>query len=241
VSSIVGLLELSLGNTLAAVAQLERCARQAAKRHLAHPPTLPYQPDLVEALSAAGCDRDAQAAADLLIEHAQRTQSPWGLATSSRCQGILGTENEFEQHFLAALALHDRVPSEFERARTELCYGERLRRARQRADARQHLASALTVFEQFGAKPWAERARRELQATCATTRPRGDPAAADRLTAQELRVALLLADGASTREAAARLFLSPKTIESHLGRVYRKLGVRNRAQLAITLTRPAAP
>ena len=142
--------------------------------------------------------------------------------------------------FLGALALHDRVPSAFERARTQLCFGERLRRGRRRADARQHLASALAVFDQFEATPWAERARRELQATGATARPRRDPTTADRLTAQELRVSLMIADGATNREAAAQLFLSPKTIEAHLGRAYRKLGVHNRAQLASTLTRQAA-
>jgi DNA-binding CsgD family transcriptional regulator len=117
-----------------------------------------------------------------------------------------------------------------------LCFGERLRRGRRRTDARQHLASALAVFEQYGAQPWADRASRELQATGASARPRRDPAAVDRLTAQELRVALVIADGASTREAAAQLFLSPKTIEAHLGRAYRKLGVHNRAQLATILT-----
>jgi len=234
--SVIGLLELGIGNTSEAVAQLERCARMATENHLGHPPTVPYEPDLVEALRAAGRDLDARAAADLLEERARRTQSPWGLATAGRCRALLAGEDEFEQHFLAALALHEHVPSPFERARTELCFGERLRRGRRRADARPHLASALAVFEQYGATPSIERARRELQATGATARPRRDAAAVDRLTAQELRVALLIADGASTGEAATQLFLSPKTIEAHLGRVYRKLGVHNRAQLATTLT-----
>ena len=238
--SVAGLLELSLGNISEAVEQLERCSRREAEAHLGYPPTVPYEPDLVEALWAAGRDQDARAAAEVLNEHARRTQSPWGIATARRCRGLLASEDDFEDEFLAALTLHERVPSAFELARTELCYGERLRRGRRRKDARQHLASALAVFEQFGAKPWAERASRELQATGATARPRRDPAAADRLTAQELRKALMMADGATTREAAAQLFLSPKTIEAHLGRAYRKLGVHNRAQLAITLTREAA-
>jgi len=240
VPSAAGLLELGLGNNLEAVAQLEQSFRQAADSHLGHPAAVPYEPDLVEALWAAGRNRDADAAADLLNQRAKRTESPWALATARRCQGLLAGEDEFEEHFLAALALHDRVPSPFERARTQLCYGERLRRGRRRADARQYLASALAVFEQYGARPWADRARRELQATGATARPRGDPAAVDRLTAQELRVALLIADGATTRQAATQLFLSPKTIEAHLGRAYRKLGVHNRAQLATTLTPQAA-
>jgi DNA-binding CsgD family transcriptional regulator len=240
VSSVAGLLELSLGNIPEAVERLERCSRQAARAHLGHPPSVPYEPDLVEALWAAGCHQDARAAADLLSERAQRCGSPWGLATASRCRGLLAGEDEFEHEFLGALALHDRVPSAFERARTQLCFGERLRRGRRRADARQHLGSALAVFDQFEATPWAARARRELQATGATARPRRDPTTADRLTAQELRVSLMIADGATNREAAAQLFLSPKTIEAHLGRAYRKLGVHNRAQLASTLTRQAA-
>jgi DNA-binding NarL/FixJ family response regulator len=104
-------------------------------------------------------------------------------------------------------------------------------------DARAHLASALTIFERFGAEPWAERARRELIATGLTARRRRDATTADRLTPQELRVALLIAEGATVREAAVQLFLSPKTIEKHLGGAYRKLNIRNRAQLARTLTR----
>ncbi len=240
VSSVAGLLELSLGNIPQAVEQLERCSRQAAGAQLGYPPTVPYEPDLVEALWAAGRDRDARGAARALDGHAHGTQSPWGLATARRCHGLLASEESFEGEFEAALALHDRVPSPFERARTELSYGERLRRTRRRADSRQYLASALAVFEQLGAEPWAERARRELQVTGAIARPRGDPTAVDRLTAQELRVALMIAEGATVRETATQLVLSSKTIEAHLGRAYRKLGVHNRAQLATTLTRRGA-
>lgn len=236
VSSVIGLLELSIGNVPQAVAHLERCARQAADAQLGYPPTVPYEPDLVEALWAAGRQDDARAAAAALAERAHRTESSWGIATARRCQGLLADDDEFEAEFEAALALHDRVPSAFERARTELCYGERLRRGRQRADSRRHLASAVAVFEDYGAKPWAERAHRELEATGATARPRRDPGAIDRLTAQELRVALMIAEGATIREAAGHLVLSPKTIEAHLGRAYRKLGVHNRAQLATILS-----
>ena len=239
-SSALGLLELGLGNLRGAVEQLQQCPQHAETIGFGHPNIVRYEPDLVEALHAAGDDPRARGVADLLALRAERVQSPWGLATAARCRGILTVDEEFEGEFLVALSLHEEVPSPFERARTELCFGERLRRGRRRADAREHLASALGVFEQFGASPWAERARRELQASGATARPRRDPAAVDRLTAQELRVALMIADGATTREAAAQLFLSPKTIEAHLGRAYRKLGVHNRAQLTATLTRQAA-
>lgn len=142
---------------------------------------------------------------------------------------MLDTSNEWQDAFERALALHDQVPAPFERARTELCYGERLRRSRKRVDSRARLRSALETFDALGAEPWAERARAELHASGETARRRSTPV--DALTAQELAVARLVAGGASNREAAATLFVSPKTIEFHLGHVYRKLGVRSRTEL----------
>jgi len=132
--------------------------------------------------------------------------------------------------FDVALDLHDRDPSAFERARTELCYGERLRRAGDRRLARVHLRSALDAFETIGARAWAARVRTELQATGERLRAR-DPTAAEQLTAQELQIALAVADGLTNRAAAARLFLSPKTVEFHLTRIYRKLGIHSRSEL----------
>ena len=120
----------------------------------------------------------------------------------------------------------------FERARTQLALGERLRRAKQRAEAREPLTAALDEFERLGARPWAERARTELRATGGPAAGRRAPAAADQLTPHELQIAVLVAQGMTNREAAAALFLSPKTIEYHLGQIYRKLDVRGRAQLA---------
>jgi DNA-binding NarL/FixJ family response regulator len=128
------------------------------------------------------------------------------------------------------MALHARTEMPFERARTELCYGERLRRARRRAEARDQLHAALETFQRLGAEPWADRARNELRATGETVRR--DPSASDELTLQELQVALKVAEGATNREAAAAMFLSPKTIEAHLSRIYSKLGVRSRTELA---------
>jgi DNA-binding CsgD family transcriptional regulator len=133
--------------------------------------------------------------------------------------------------FEAALALHASLPMPFERARTLLVLGERLRRARQRAEARAPLQEALDAFERLGARPWAERARTELRATGQPSGRRSE-AAAEQLTPHELQIALLVAQGMTNREAAAALFLSPKTIEYHLGQIYRKLDVRGRAQLA---------
>ncbi|NKY40801.1 helix-turn-helix transcriptional regulator, partial [Cellulomonas septica] len=136
--------------------------------------------------------------------------------------------------FGAALAAHARTPDVFETARTQLAYGSRLRRARRRTDARPHLRDALTTFDALGAAPWADQAVAELRATGATAHRR-DVTGLDHLTPQELQVARTLAAGRTTREAAAALFLSPKTIEYHLRNVYTKLGVRTRADLATAL------
>ena len=232
--AVLGLLELGLGNIPAAVEQLEQCARQVEACGVGNPNALRYEADLVEALHASGRAHDANVAARSLAQHAQRVNSPWGLAVAARCRALLAGEEHYEQEFRAALALH-KFTSRFECARTQLCYGERLRRARRRSDARQQLTAALATFEQLDAAPWAERARGELRAAGARHHARLDPVFRDTLTPQELRVALIIAEGLTVREAAAQLFLSPKTIEAHLGRAYRKLGVRNRAQLTAAL------
>jgi DNA-binding NarL/FixJ family response regulator len=138
--------------------------------------------------------------------------------------------------FLSSLDEQEQLPRPFERARTELCYGERLRRARRKSDARHHLELALRTFEELGARPWAGRARSELQALGIRV-PRRASATELELTPQELRVALAVREGATNREASAALFLSPKTIEAHLSSIYRKLGVRSRTELATLLAR----
>jgi DNA-binding CsgD family transcriptional regulator len=156
----------------------------------------------------------------------------WVRAAAERCRGLLAPDGEFRAVFEGALARHDELPMPFENARTQLALGERLRRAKQRAEAREPLTAALDEFERLGAKPWAERARTELRATGGAAGGRRAPAAADQLTPHELQIAVLVSQGMTNREAAAALFLSPKTIEYHLGQIYRKLDVRGRAQLA---------
>jgi DNA-binding CsgD family transcriptional regulator len=127
--------------------------------------------------------------------------------------------------------LHAQTPDAFETARTRVAYGARLRRARRRIDAREQLRAALDAFNRLGPSPWADAAAAELAATGESARRR-DPSTLGDLTPQELQIALLLAAGKSTREAAAAVFLSPKTIEYHLRSVYRKLGVNSRDALA---------
>jgi len=127
--------------------------------------------------------------------------------------------------------LGDRRPDVFELGITHFSFGARLRRARRRADARDELRAAFEIFDRLGAAPWAEMARVELLATGETARRR-DRSALDTLTPQELHIAQVLAAGKTTREAAAALFLSPKTIEYHLRSVYGKLGINSRMDLA---------
>src|SRR5262249_33219300 len=134
------------------------------------------------------------------------------------------------ERFEEALVLHERDPSAFERARTLLCYGERLRRSGQRRLAREQLRLALETFERLEARPWGERARIELRATGEHVERR-DRTAAERLTPQEFQIAVFVAEGLTNRDVGARMFLSPKTVEFHLSRVYRKVGVRSRGEL----------
>jgi DNA-binding CsgD family transcriptional regulator len=153
---------------------------------------------------------------------------PWAMGRAERTLGML-SQDGFDSHFEASLGFHRRTLDDFETARTRLAYGARLRRARRRVDARPHLHAALETFENLRAARWADLAAVELGATgeTITRRDRGET-----LTPQELQVSLLLAEGKTTREVAAALFLSPKTIEYHLRKVYTKLGIRSRAELA---------
>jgi DNA-binding NarL/FixJ family response regulator len=140
-------------------------------------------------------------------------------------------EEEIDAAFAQALRLHDDLPMPLLRARALLCLGERLRRARRRADARTPLRQALAVFEELGAADWAARARSELRAAGGMA-----PAPARReleaLTPHEIQVARLVAEGRTNREVAAALFLAPKTIEHHLSTIFRKLDVKRRTELA---------
>ena len=118
----------------------------------------------------------------------------------------------------------------FELARTQLCFGERLRRSRRRKDAREHLTQAWETFTHLRADPWAHRAAREIEAT-GRSAPVPIAHSTDRLTPQELQVAMSVAAGATNRQAANELFLSQKTVEFHLSAIYRRLALRSRTEL----------
>jgi DNA-binding CsgD family transcriptional regulator len=136
-----------------------------------------------------------------------------------------------ERHFERALAAHAASMRKPDRARTELAYGEWLRRSRRRVDAREHLRAALTLFEEVGATPWADRAAQELRASGETARRR-DASSATGLTPQERQVASLVRQGLSNRDAAAQLFVSARTVDFHLRNIFAKLGVTSRTELA---------
>jgi DNA-binding CsgD family transcriptional regulator len=225
----LGLLALGSRTPGEAIAPLETVERILVSGSVGEPWLLLSTPDLVEALAHAG---NGARAAQVLRDFEARLEGRGRVSASAaaaRCRGIIdagGWQDAFEE----ALALHEEVPTPFERARTELCYAERLRRARKRAEARDRLRAAVEVFDGLGAVPWAERARAELRASGERARRSTTPVNA--LTQQELAVARLVVSGATNREAAATLFVSPKTIEFHLANAYRKLDVRSRTELA---------
>ena len=154
----------------------------------------------------------------------------WALALIPRCRGLLSAGAAADRHFAEALSLHSQSGRPFDRARTELLYGEALRRTGRRSNARVHLRAALTAFEQLGAAPWADRALAELRVSGETARRR-DPSTLDQLTPQELQIVRFVSEGATNREVAAQLFLSPRTIDYHLRQIFTKLDISSRAEL----------
>ncbi len=226
----LGELELGLGRYDAAVEQLEILRARLAALGVGDVDLSPAA-ELVDVYLRLGRREEAADAAAALAEQAHEKGQPWSSARAARCRGLLASEGEFEAHFEEALALHEQTSDTFETACTRMAYGARLRRVGQRVRSRVHLREALASYEALGARPWAALASDELAATGETARRR-DPSTRDELTHQELHIAQLLASGKTTREAAAALFLSPKTIEYHLRSVYRKLGVKSREELA---------
>jgi DNA-binding CsgD family transcriptional regulator len=230
----VGDLELSLGSPGRAVEEFRRLEGLMKLHELADVDLMPGA-ELVEALLRLG---DASLAADVAAAYgraAERKAQPWALARAARARALVSAAGSAERCFEEALEAHALTLDRFETARTRLSYGEWLRRGGRRVDARGELRVALDEFEQLGAERWAEVAAAELAATGETVQRRGaDPR--NQLTPQELQVSLLLVEGRTTREAAAALFLSPKTVEYHLRKVYTKLGISSRADLADILT-----
>jgi DNA-binding CsgD family transcriptional regulator len=234
----LGMLELGLGEAQRATEQFERQQRLLAALHITDADLSPA-PELVDAYIRLGRGEKARTLTAEFTAAAEAKAQPWALARARRCAALIADGDRFGSHFDQALQQHARTPDTFEAARTRLAYGERLRRTRNRVRAREQLRMAVETFERLDARPWADRARAELQATGEALRRR-DPTTVDELTPQELQIGLSLAGGKTTREAAAAMFLSPKTIEYHLRHVYQKLGIHSREELARALAEQAS-
>ena len=223
----LGLLELGLGNASEAIDHLEQTDPGP------FPPTMVLAtPEFVDAAVRLGEPDRARLALDRLEAWAPVSRTALVAGMVARCRGVMAADaDEAERCFQEALRHHDYRIQPYERARTQLAYGERLRRDRRRIQARIQLRAALATFEGVGVALWAQRARGELRATGETARRR-DASTLDELTPQELRVARLVAVGSSNKDVAAQLFLSRRTVEYHLGKVFVKLGISSRAQLA---------
>ena len=229
----LGLLEQSAGRPDAVVRALGPLVDFLRAEDITEPGTARVVPDHVEALIALG----EQAAAEELLGwfegNARRLRRTSALVGAARCRGLLAGARGDVDGAIAALRAAVELPVvvPLEAARTQLAYGSALRRSRQKAAARSALEAAGGGFDAIGARVWGDRARAEL------ARVGGRPPSSGALTPTERRVAELVAQGLQTKQVAARLFVSPKTVEGHLSRIYGKLGVSSRTELAHRLGR----
>jgi DNA-binding CsgD family transcriptional regulator len=187
-------------------------------------------PDKIEAAVRAGRPELARAALPLFEEWATHSGARFAGPRLAGCRALLAEGEEATAHFEEMLRLADDARP-MDLARMRMHYGEHLRRERRRTAARAQFRAALATFEAYHAEPLAERARGELRATGESARKR-DPSTIDQLTPQELQIARFVAEGLSNKEVAAQLFLSPRTIDAHLRKVFAKLGITSRTQLA---------
>jgi DNA-binding CsgD family transcriptional regulator len=229
----LGILELSLGNAAAAARALEPLAQRVEAAGTVAMTPGAFLPDEIEALIALGELQRAERLLEILQAYGRSSGLAWPLATAARCRGLLlaaqGDADGALQALEEALRHHASLEMPLERARTLLVGGQIQRRYKRKRAAWDSLAQALDLFERSGAALWAKRAHQELDRV--GLRPR----APQSLTAAERRVAELAASGLTNQEVAAAAFLSPKTVEDNLTRIYRKLGIRSRAQLGVRL------
>jgi DNA-binding NarL/FixJ family response regulator len=236
--SALGFLELSVGDPKAADAILRPLAARLAASGWREPGIYGELPNAIEALVALGELGEARRLLGDLRDRLERIESPWGEASAGRCEGlVLAAEGDLAAAVEAlreALTFHEALPQPFDRARTLLALGEVQRRAKKRGAARTSLEQALAIFDELGAVLWAEKARSELK------RLGGRAPAGGELTPTEQRIAELVAVGKANKEVAAQLYITPRTVEGHLTRIYAKLGVRSRAELAHRMSVPTA-
>jgi DNA-binding CsgD family transcriptional regulator len=210
-------------------------ALAAAEQAAEDPHPLWYSPwtmvELVEAATRSGQSDRAASAFDVLSETTRASGTAWARGIEARSRALLAEGEAAETHYRAAVGQLRPTRLRVDLARTHLLYGEWLRRERRRIDARTELRTAHELFSEFGMEAYAERARVELEATGERARKRAVDTLGE-LTPQEAEVSRLAARGLTNREIAAQLFISPNTVEYHLRKVFRKLGVSSRTQLA---------
>lgn len=236
----LALLDLASGHYDAAAERLEATAASPGHRAIG---LIWLAADQVEAAARLGSrERAAQPLARLAGWAEITPPQPATMAVISRCRALVSPDGAAEEHYQAALRLHAVSGRPYQQARTELLYGEWLRRARRSSEARTVLRGVRERFERAGARPWADRAAAELRAAGGRTDDAApSPGAVSRLTPQELQVVRLAAVGRTNRDIAAQLFLSPRTVSHHLYRAFPKLGVATRTELArLNLTGAAA-
>ena len=230
----LGDLHLATGDAPAAADWFQRL--QTTLHHIAFLDVdLAPGPELAEAQLRNGDVSGSAATARDYLTRATDKGQPWALARAHRAVALTCSEaTERTTLFERALELHSGSPDLFEEARTRLAFGASLRRNRSRVAARPQLRLALEAFERLGARPWADLAATELDATGEKVR-RGSDGYLGVLTSQEIRIARMLSDGRTTKETAVALFLSPKTVEYHLRHVYQKLQIRSRDELSAAM------
>ena len=232
----LGQLELALGDPAAAVARLSPTVAFVRQEGIVEPCVAPFVVDQIEALIELGRRDEAVELLDWYEANARGLERVSALASCLRCRGLLAAQarslDEAMQAYGDALEWHEKVELPLDRARTLLALGAAQRRAKRRREARATISEALSVFERIGAGLWATRTRAELR------RISGRAASPGSLTPAEERVAALVAEGKTNREVAAALFLSDRTVEGHLSRIFGKLGVRSRTELARVLASP---
>ena len=239
--AVLGLAAFSAGDLSGATGKLQQAWDLGCRQGMQNPNVVPVAGDLAETLARAEKKGRCTEILNWLDERAQATGLAYPRAVAYRAQGILAADpDEAQLLFAESLAALDKVgPIAFEQARTLLCSGEALRRNRRPAAAREPLHGALMLFESLGARPWATRARVELAAAGVKDRVAARDIfrlqSLDELSPQELQVARIVGRGQNNLEVAAALFVSRKTVEAHLTRVYRKLGIRSRTELARVL------
>jgi DNA-binding CsgD family transcriptional regulator len=233
--AVLGFIHLSEGNSAEAARTLDGLAEWCAEMGVREPRMQPFLPDAAEAFVAVGELQKAKSIADDLEERGRALGRAWATATGARIRGLvaaaLGDLPGAVMALELALKEHEALAQPFELGRTLLVAGEVERRARQWRRARGSLEEAIGIFDPLGAPLWSKRARAEL------ARIGGRPPRQGALTPTERLVADLAAAGRTDREIAQELFMSVKTVGANLSRVYHKLGVRSRTELAATLHR----